>query len=50
MLHMTEGEADIGPVHIDEEFQNREAYQQGRLSDQVDLSIYEKLLEDDPNE
>jgi len=38
------------PVHIDEEFQNREAYQEGRLSDQADLSIYDKLLEDDSYE
>jgi len=50
MLYMTEGEAEIGPVHIDEEFQNREAYQEGRLSDQADLSIYDKLLEDDSYE
>ena len=50
MLYMIEGEADLGPVQIDVQFQEREAYQEGRLSDQADLSIYDKLLEDDPNE
>ncbi|MFQ5835841.1 MAG: hypothetical protein ACE5HR_07965, partial [bacterium] len=47
LLYLSEGEVDIGPVQIDEEFQEREAYLEGHLSDEVDLSIYEKLLEDE---
>jgi hypothetical protein len=46
LLYLTGGEGEIGPVQIDEEFQKRPAYLEGRLSDEADLSVYEKLLED----
>ncbi len=45
LLYLTDGEGEIGPVHIDEEFQKRPAYLEGRLSEEADLSVYEKLLE-----
>jgi hypothetical protein len=32
---------------IDEEFQTRPSYLEGRLSDDVDLSIYDKMLDED---
>ena len=37
----------IDALDIDEEFHNRQAYLEGRLSDEADLSIYEKMLEDE---
>jgi transposase len=36
-------------LEIDSEFQNREAYLEGRFTDEVDLSAYEKMLPDDEN-
>lgn len=47
VLHIREGDYQILHVDIDEEFKNREAYLEGRLSDEADLSVYEKMLEDD---
>ncbi len=34
-------------VNIDEEFQSRPSYLEGRLCDDVDLSIYDKMLDED---
>lgn len=47
LLQMTGGELDIGSVEIDEQFRDRQAYREGHLSEEVDLSKYEQLLEDD---
>lgn len=46
-LYMSQGEASLPAVEIDEGFREREAYQQGHLTDQPDLSIYENMLEED---
>ena len=44
-------DTDILPsVEIDEGFREREAYQQGQLTDQPDLSIYENMLEEESDE
>jgi transposase len=34
-------------VQIDSKYQNRDSYIQGHLSDEVDLALYDQLLEDD---
>lgn len=46
-LSMSQGEDNLPAVEIDEGFREREAYQQGHLTDQPDLSIYENMLEED---
>ena len=50
LLQMTDGDMEIASIDIDEQFQDRQAYRDGRLSDEVDLTIYEKMLEDNPDE
>jgi len=50
ILQITDGDIEIPQVEIDEQFRKREAYIEGRLSDDVDLSIYEKMLEEDTDE
>jgi transposase len=47
ILYMTQEMPELPCVDVDEDFQNREAYMEGRLTDAPDLSIYDKLLEDD---
>jgi transposase len=47
VLYLNHGRYETPFVDIDEEFQNRPSYQEGRLSDEVDLSIYDKLLDED---
>ena len=49
-MRITDGDIEIHQVEIDEQFCKREAYLEGRLSDEVDLSIYEKMLEEDTDE
>ena len=46
VLQITDGAIEIPQVEIDEQFCKRQAYLEGCLSDEVDLSIYEKMLED----
>lgn len=46
LLYITEGDYEIPFLEIDEEFQKRDAYREGRFSDPVDLSPYEKMLEE----
>ncbi|MEW6381011.1 MAG: helix-turn-helix domain-containing protein [bacterium] len=46
LLYLTGGEGEIRHVPIDQEFQKRPAYLEGRLSDEANLAVYEKLLED----
>jgi hypothetical protein len=50
LLQMTDGDLEIPSIEIDEQFQDRQTYQEGRLSDEVDLSIYDKMLEDDTDD
>jgi transposase len=50
VLLMRDGSHELTFAQIDSEFQSRPSYQQGCLSDEVDLSEYEKLLDDDQEE
>jgi hypothetical protein len=34
-------------VQIDQDYQQRESYLEGRFSDDVDLSIYDKMMEEE---
>ena len=47
VLLMKSENYDLPFVEIDFEYKNREAYIEGYVSDEVDLSIYDKLLEED---
>jgi len=47
LLYMTDGDLDIPSIDIDEQFQDRQAYREGHLSDEVDLNIYDTMIEDD---
>jgi hypothetical protein len=46
-LYLSHGRYETPSVDIDEEFQSRPSYLEGRLSDDVDLSIYDKMLDED---
>jgi transposase len=50
VLQMKDGEYHLPPftsVTIDENFKNRESYLEGYSSDEVDLTLYDQLLEED---
>jgi transposase len=47
LLHMTQDVPRLPPVDVDEAYLDREAYLEGSLTDAPDLSIYDRLLEDD---
>ena len=47
VLLMRDGNYDMPSVQIDQDFQQRESYLEGRFSDDVDLSIYDKMMEDE---
>jgi transposase len=47
LLLMIDGNYDMPSVQIDQDFQQRESYLEGRFSDDVDLSIYDKMMEDE---
>jgi hypothetical protein len=47
ILLMKEGNYDVPSVQIDLEFRDRESYLDGRFSGDVDLSVYDKMIEDD---
>jgi len=47
VLCMRQGEEKLPSVEIDEGFREREAYQEGHLTDQPDLSVYEDASEED---
>jgi len=49
-LCMNQGEDKLLSVEVDEGFREREAYQQGELTDQPDLSIYENMSEEESDE
>jgi transposase len=46
VLCMGQGEDKLPCVEIDEGFRERQTYQEGHLTDQPDLSIYENMLEE----
>jgi transposase len=45
-LCLTQGELPLFTVEVDESFVQREAYQQGRLTEAPDFSLYDQMLED----
>ena len=48
LFEMTDGERKISSVvDIDEQFRNRPSFREGRESSEVDLKVYEKMLEED---
>lgn len=47
VLLIKEGNYDMPSAQIDSEFKNRQAYHQGRFATDVDLSDYDKMIEDD---
>lgn len=47
LLYITQDVPRIPSVDVDEAFREREAYLEGSLTDAPDLSIYDRLLEDD---
>lgn len=47
LLCMQQGTATLPSVELDEDFRERQAYQEGFLTDQPDLSLYENTLEDE---
>lgn len=49
LLQMTQGIGPLPIADIDETFQQREAYREGRLTEQPDLSIYDQLFQPDPD-
>ena len=47
VLYMNQGDETLPCVDVDESFRQRDAYQEGRLTDAPDFSVYDKMLEDD---
>ncbi len=47
ILLMKEGNYDVPSVQIDREFTDRESYLDGRFATDVDLSIYDKMMEEE---
>jgi transposase len=50
LLQIKDSDYEIPYIEINDQFQNREAYVEGCLTDEADLSIYEELLEKDEND
>ncbi|MCP4912166.1 MAG: hypothetical protein GY909_03520 [Oligoflexia bacterium] len=48
-LQLKDSDYEMPFIEIDKEFQNSQAYIEGHLGDEVDLSIYDRLLEEDDN-
>lgn len=46
-LSIRQGQRPLPGPEVDESFQEREAYQQGRLTDAPDFSAYDQMLEDE---
>jgi transposase len=46
LLQISANEIKLPCLEIDEELEKRENYREGRISDKVDLSIYDKMLEE----
>jgi hypothetical protein len=49
-LCISQEETVLPQADVDEDFQQRPAYQEGCLTDQPDLSVYDQLLEDEEDE
>src|SRR6516165_6892513 len=49
-LSLSQGQLDLFTAEVDESFSEREAYQQGRLTEAPDFSLYEQMLEDQDDE
>ena len=47
ILQMKNGDYETPFVLIEDKFQNRESYKEGYFTDEVDLSIYDKIMEED---
>jgi transposase len=47
VLYLGEGSGVFPLVEVDEDFRERQAYQEGALTEQPDLSIYKNMLEED---
>ena len=47
MLLMKEGNYDVPSVEIDQKFRDRQSYLDGRFAGDVDLSVYDKMMEED---
>lgn len=47
ILQLREGNYELPLVELNEEFRNRGSYLEGRLSDEVDLSGYDEMMEDE---
>ena len=45
-LSISQDSIDVSGIDVDESFHQREAYQQGRLTDAPDFSLYDQMLED----
>jgi transposase len=45
-LSISQQEFQVGGVEVDESFRQREAYQQGHLTDAPDFGLYDQLLDD----
>ncbi len=48
-LQLKDSDYEMPFIEIDKEFQNSQTYIEGQLGDEVDLSIYDRLLEEDDN-
>src|SRR5215469_418790 len=49
-LSLSQGQFTLFPVEVDESFWEREAYQQGRLTEAPDFSLYDQLWEEPDDE
>jgi len=49
-LSLSQGQLPLGPVEVDENFSNRDTYQQGRWTEVPDFSPYDQMLEDQSDE
>ena len=47
LLLIKEGHYDMPSASVDSEFKNRQSYHEGRFAGDVDLSDYDKMMEDD---
>ena len=43
---LSQGQLPLFTAEVDENFAEREAYQQGRLTEAPDFSLYDQMLED----
>jgi len=50
LLQINDGDYEMPHVEINDQFQHRDAYREGRFTDDADLSLYEKMLDKDDND